>query len=288
MAGEGERIILRTISRRRLFTESALGLAAAGYLAKADPLGLPIGCQTYPVRESLGKDFDGTLRELSGIGYKTIEMCSPPSYKDGYAPLIGMKASELRKHIQDAGLGCDSCHYGFQELKDSLDDRIAFGKELGLKQMVLSSFGLRNPGLADYARAAGDANKIAEKVHAAGLDFGYHNHDMEFKTMDGVLVYDKLMQEFDPKLVKMQFQVSVISLGYKASDYMTKYPGRFISMHLQDWSSETKKTVPIGEGVVDWKQTFAAAKTGGVKNYFVEMDLADMKASFPYLHNLKV
>jgi sugar phosphate isomerase/epimerase len=249
---------------------------------------LPVGCQTYPVREAIGKDFDGTLRELSGIGYKMIEMCSPPAYKDGYAPLIGMKGSELRKHIQDAGLGCDSCHYGFQELKDSLDDRIAFAKDLGLKQMVLSSFALhKDPALSDYARAAGETNKIAERVHGAGLDFGYHNHDMEFKTMDGVLVYDKLMQEFDPKLVKMQFQVSVISLGYKAADFMTKYPGRFISMHLQDWSADTKKTVPIGEGVVDWKQTFEAAKNGGVKNYFVEMDLPAMKASYPYLHNLK-
>jgi len=177
--------------------------------------------------------------------------------------------------------------FRFQELKDSVDDRIAFAKELGLTQMVLSAFGLHgNATLSDWTRAAGDANKVAERVHAAGLDFGYHNHDMEFKTLDGALIYDKLMQEFDPKLVKMQFQVSLISLGYKASDYMTKYPGRFLSMHLQDWSAETKKQVPIGEGVVDW--TFEAAKTGGVKNYFVEMDLADMKASYPYLHNLKV
>ncbi len=280
---------MRTISRRRLFQESALGLATAGWLAKADPLGLQIGCQTYPVREALGKDFDGTLRELSGIGYKSIEMCSPPGYKEAYAPLIGMKAQDMRKHIQDAGLRCESCHYTFEELRDSLDDRIAFAKELGLKQMVLSSFGLhRNPSLSDYARAAGDANKIAQKVHGAGLGFGYHNHDMEFKTMDGVLVYDKLMQEFDPKLVKMQFQVSVISLGYKASDFMTRYAGRFISMHLQDWSASAKKIVPIGQGVVDWKQTFEAAKTGGVKNYFVEIDLPAMKASYPYLHNLKV
>ena len=47
---------------------------------RADPLGLPIGCQTYPVREALGKDFDGTLKQLAGIGYKSIEMCSPPGY----------------------------------------------------------------------------------------------------------------------------------------------------------------------------------------------------------------
>jgi len=289
MAGEGE-LILRTISRRRLFKQSAVGLAAARYLAKADPLGLPIGCQTFPVRESLGKDFDGTLRELSGIGYKMIEMCSPPGYKDaGFGSLVGMSASELKKRIHDAGLGCESCHYGFPELKDHLDERIAFAKELGLKQMVLSTFWLqKDAGLSDYAKAAGEANKFAERVKAAGMQFGFHNHNFEFRKIDGVLIYDKLMDEFDPKLVKMQFQVSVVSLGYNAADFMTKYPGRFISMHLQDWSTTTKKEAPIGEGVVDWKKTFEAAKTGGINNYFVEMDLAAMKASYPYLHNLKV
>ena len=86
----------------------------------------------------------------------------------------------------------------------------------------------------------------------------------------------------------MQFQVAVISLGYDAAAFLTKYPGRFISMHLQDWSATEKKEVPVGAGVVDWKKLFAAAKTGGVKNYFVEMNLEAMKASYPYLHKLKV
>jgi sugar phosphate isomerase/epimerase len=69
---------------------------------------------------------------------------------------------------------------------------------------------------------------------------------------------------------------------------MTKYPGRFCSLHLQDWSAAEKKQMPIGQGSVDWKKLFAAAKKGGVKNYFVEMNMAAMKESYPYLHDLKV
>jgi sugar phosphate isomerase/epimerase len=96
------------------------------------------------------------------------------------------------------------------------------------------------------------------------------------------------MSELDPKLVKMQFQVSVISLGYDAATFFNKYPGRFISMHLQDWSPTEKKQVAIGKGVVDWKKVFTAAKKGGIKNYFVELNLDEMKESYPYLHSLKV
>jgi len=78
----------------------------------------------------------------------------------------------------------------------------------------------------------------------------------------------------------------VVRLGYQAADYFERYPGRFLSMHLQDWSPAENKEVPFGQGVVDWRKLFAAARTAGVKNYFVEMDLDSMKASLPYLHGL--
>ena len=94
--------------------------------------------------------------------------------------------------------------------------------------------------------------------------------------------------QFDPKLVKMQFQVSVINQGYEAATYFNKYPGRFISIHLQDWSPTEKTTVAVGQGVVDWKKMFVAAKKGGVRNYFVELNMDQMKASYPFLHALKV
>ena len=106
--------------------------------------------------------------------------------------------------------------------------------------------------------------------------------------MDGKRTYDVLFELLDPKLVKFQFQVSTISQGYDAAEYFTKYPGRFISMHVQGWSAPTKKIVAVGEDTLDWTKIFTAAKTGGIKNYFVEMNLDLMKASVPYLRKLQV
>jgi|SRR5579864_57862 len=278
---------------RRQFLGSAMGVAACVSLQTqlgADPLGLPAGFQVFPVRDMLGKDFPGTLRQLAAVGYRAVEMCSPPSYANyGFAPLANLKASEMRQIIHDAGLHCESCHYQFSELKQHLEERITFAKDLGLTQMILSTFGLgRDAAMDDWRRAAGELNKIGEDIQKAGLQAGFHNHDFEFKEFDGVLIYDELMSRLDPKLVKMQFQVAVISLGYQAATFFTKYPGRFISAHLADWSSTNRKTVAVGQGVVDWQKLFAAAKNGGIKNYFVEVDLDDMKASYPYLHDLKV
>jgi len=272
-----------------------MGAAAAGYLSRgalelsADPLGMPIGCQSWPVRDALAKDFPGTLKQLAGIGFRTLEMCSPPGYAtSGFGPLATMKAAEIRQAIEAAGLRCESSHFQFRELRQSLDDRIAWSKEMGLTQMVLSTFGLpNNASMADWMRAADELNKIGEQTAKAGIKLGFHNHNFEFQEIDGVLVYDKLMGQLDAKLVKMQFQVAVVSLGYEAAMYLTKYPGRFLSLHLADWSAAEKKQVAIGKGMVDWVKLFAAAKTGGVKNYFVEMDLDLMKASIPYLHELK-
>jgi sugar phosphate isomerase/epimerase len=275
------------LSRREFLGATAAGAVAAGPLM-ADPLGMPIGTQTYPIRDALGKDFPGTLKQVAGMGYKSIEMCSPPGYKDGFGALAGISAAEMKKTIQAAGLRCESCHYQFRELKENLDERIAFAQELGLKQMIVSTFALPNTAkMADWANAAGEMNKIGEKTAKAGLQAGFHNHDFEFQKIDNQLIYDRLMGEFDPKLVKMQFQVAVIALGYEAATFMKKYPGRFLSMHLADWSAETRKQAAIGAGSVDWKGLFAAAKTGGVKNYFVEMNLEFMQPSYDFLHGLK-
>jgi sugar phosphate isomerase/epimerase len=106
--------------------------------------------------------------------------------------------------------------------------------------------------------------------------------------VDGKRTYDVLFGLLDPKLVKFQFQVSTIAQGFDAAEYFTKYSGRFISMHVQGWSAETKKITPVGKGTLDWKKIFTAAKTGGIQNYFVEMNLDLMKASVPYLRNLQV
>ncbi len=282
------------MTRRDFIRQSAMAVGAVALVNQpaltlhAKPLGMPIGFQSWVVRDRLAKDFEGTLRQLGALGYQTIEMCSPPDYaSSGFGPLASLKAPEMRRIIQNAGLRCESCHYGFQGLQQNLSARLAYAKELGLTQMVVASFGLRsNATLADWQRACEQTNKLGEQTQKEGLQLAFHNHHTEFSQLAGVLIYDAMLRELDPQLVKLQFQVAVISAGFEAAAYFNKHPGRFLSMHLADWSETEKKNVPLGQGVVDWKKLFAAAKTGGVKNYFVEMDFPTLKPSCAYLQGL--
>jgi sugar phosphate isomerase/epimerase len=270
-------------------TLGAAGVASGFLQLDAAPLGMPIGTQVYPVRKAIGSDFEGTLRNLAGMGYRAIEMCSPQGYKGDFAPLAELKASELRQKIRAAGLSCVSSHYQFRELKDNLPQTVEYAKELGLTQLILASFGLRKGAtLDDWARVADELNKAGAQASKAGLQVGFHNHDIEFTEIDGTLIYDKLTSVLDPKLVKMQYQVAVGRLGFEAPAVFQKYPGRFISLHLQDWSPTDKRMVPIGKGAVDWKRLFAAAGKAGVKNYFVEVNPDLMKDSIEFLKGLNV
>jgi sugar phosphate isomerase/epimerase len=289
---------MKKLSRREFLGISAAGIGSA-VLASQIPLSLkagvlpglmkmPVGFQVWTVRESLVKDFPGTLKKMAGLGYQSMEMCSPPGYESsGFGPLMKLKAKEMKQIINNAGLICPSSHYGMDELRQHLDERITFALESGQTQMILSSFGLPEKAtLDDWLKAADELNKMGVKAKNAGLQMGYHNHHGEFQQINGTLIYDALMKQFDPEYIKMQFQVAVISIGYKASDYFTKYPGRFISSHLADWSTVKKSEVPIGQGIVDWKEFFATVDTGGVKNIFVEMGEETFKESADFLHNI--
>jgi sugar phosphate isomerase/epimerase len=288
---------MKNLNRRTFISQSGKGVAASialsglSFPAFLKNVGIfidqPIGFQTWVVREMLAKDFPGTLKIMSNEGYKLVEMCSPEGYVDsGFGPLTKIKPADMKKIINDAGLQCPSCHFGFEELTDHLDERIEWSKQIGLSVMVCSSFGLpKTATLDDYLKSADKLNKAAEKIKKAGMQAGYHNHDMEFHMLDNQLIYDALMKRFDADLVKMQFQTQVITLGYKASTYFNKYPGRFISSHLSDWTAE-KKEVPIGKGVIDWKEFFVAAKTGGAKYFYVEMAFDTLAPSVAYLKQL--
>ncbi len=287
---------MSAISRRDFCKSAAMQAAAAGFLfssvreLRATPLGMPIGCQTWPVREMIAKDFPGTIKQLAAAGFQTIELCSPVGYADSdFAGLAKYSGTELRKMLSDAGVTCESSHFGIQELRDNQPNRIAWAKDLGLTQMIVPSLdGPKNPTMDDVKRAADEYNKMGEQAAKSGIQQGLHNEDFELSMVDGKRTYDLLLELLDPKLVKFQFQVSTISRGYDAAEYFTKYPGHFISMHVQGWSAKTKKIMPVGQDTLDWKKIFTAAKTGGIKNYFVEMDLEKMKASVPYLRSLQV
>jgi sugar phosphate isomerase/epimerase len=284
------------MSRREFVKNTAIQAAAAGLISgsgidlRANPLGMPIGCQTWPVREMIAKDFPGTMKQLAQAGFQSIELCSPVGYaNNGFAGLAKYSGAEIRKILADSGVSCVSSHLSIDELRENQDGRIAWAKEVGLKQIIAPTLnGPKKPAMDDVKRAAEEYNKMGEQSAKAGIQQGLHNEDFELSVVDGKRTYDLLLELLDPKLVQFQFQVSTISQGYDAAEYFTKYPGRFMSMHVQGWSADTKKIMPVGQDTLDWKKIFSAAKTGGIKNYFVEMNLDMMRASVPYLRKLQV
>jgi sugar phosphate isomerase/epimerase len=238
----------------------------------------------------IARDFPGTIQQLAAAGFQTVELCSPVGYADsGFAGLAKYTGAELRKVLADAGINCVSSHFGIEELRKDQAGRIAWAKDVGLTQMLVPSLdGPHNPTMDDVKRAADEYNQMGEQAAQAGIQQGLHNENFELSKVGGQRTYDLLFKLLDPKLVKFQFQVSTISEGYDDAEYFTRYPGRFISMHLQGWSAKTRKILPVGQDTLDWKKIFRAAKIGGIKNYFVEMDLEMIKASVPYLRKLQV
>jgi sugar phosphate isomerase/epimerase len=282
---------MKKLNRRSFLRATAAGMATTVIfpfgLSGCKRSKLEFGFQSWTLREQLAEDFSGTLKRMAEMGYSSIEMCSPLGYKDsGFGSFQAMKGSEIRKIIEDAGLVCQSAHYTFDELKNNLENRIEWSHEMGIKQIILSSFWIPEGSLDEYLQACDQLNRIAGNIQKAGLITGFHNHHMEFEKRNDTLIYDALMNRLDPDLVKMQFQVAVINIGYKAADYFRQYPGRFISAHLADWSQEKETQVPIGQGMVDWNEFFEAAKVGGVENYFVEMEPAAFEESARFLKTL--
>lgn len=288
------------MNRRQFIEKGAISIAAAGLMPvvtgsllapkQGKVVKQPIGFQSFVLREEIAKNIHEVLNRMKSYGYEQVEMCSPSGYiQYGFEPLVRYSGKELKQIIRDSGLSCISCHFTLTELNNNLDERIDFAQQLGLKHMVCSG-GLVGDTIDQIKKKCEQMNITGEKIKRAGLIAAYHNHNGEFeKEINGKIIYDHLLEELNPDLVKMQFQVAVITLGYKASTYFRKYPGRFISAHLQDYSpNDHTKEVVLGQGIVDWKDFFAASKTGGVKVVYVEMESnpGTLKDSVNYLKNL--
>jgi sugar phosphate isomerase/epimerase len=307
------------ISRREFFRKAGADAAAIGFLAatastlEANPLGYPIGSQTYPHRAMISSgNFADLCKTLKDIGVERLELCSALGYQE-FAKLADAK--ETKKIMSDHGLKSESAHFSMRELRENQQKSIDWAKEIGMKQMITASLGgpVKDGQTEKDAvkKAADEYNKIGEVAAKSGIQQGLHNEGFELAMVDGKRVYDTLFELLDPKLVKFQFQMSTITSGLVGADYFTKYPGRFISMHLQDVDMNApvppppppdpnapagrgrggrggRPQKPVGQGTIDWVKTFKAAKLGGVKNYFVEQSMELTKESVAFLKTLKV
>jgi sugar phosphate isomerase/epimerase len=228
---------------------------------------------------------------MASLGVGILELCST-----GYAEFRSLAdGKQTRKIIEDHGLKCPSAHFEMNELRTKQGQLIDWAKDIGMTQMGTASLGGRAPGgiaTMDAVKAAADEyNKIGETAAKSGIQQFLHDEGFELSKVDGRLTYEVLLELLDPKLVKMQFQMSAMKTVGDPVMYFTKYPGRFLSMHLQgvDLNAPARNAgVAVGKDSLDWPKIFAAAKGGGLKNYFVEQNWDLTVQGVAYLKTLNV
>jgi sugar phosphate isomerase/epimerase len=267
-------------------------LQAEKLFTQNQTLHLPLAIQLYSVRELLPKDYAGTLKQLGDLGYREVESA-------GY---FNRSAAEVKQAMDAAGLKLVSAHYPSNDLHKQFDQIVAFNKELGVQYIICSSPRPKDPAhdratpysLDDWRYNADEFNALGEKVQAAGLKFGYHNHVAEFHKTDGVVPYDELMRRTDPAKVTMELDCGwVIVGGGNPIEYLRNYPTRITMLHVKDFKhsstppSETNHPAiaELGQGSIDYAPILrAAAKTGNIKHCFVEQEAFNV----PPMESLKI
>lgn len=252
------------LSRRSFFAAAGSVVTAASAKAKK----IPVGIELYSVREEMSKDIPGSVKAVAKMGYEGVEFYGP------YIQWTTVQAKDLRKLLDDLNIKCFSTHNGADSFGDKMDKAIELNQILGSKFIVMSSAG-RVQGLDGWKGVADKLNAGAEKFKASGIRAGYHNHQTEFKELDGKRPIEILAANTS-KDVMLQLDIGTcVEVGYNPVEWIQKNPGRINSLHCKDWSSDPAVGYKalFGEGKAPWKQIFQAAeKVGGVEYYLIEQE----------------
>ena len=259
------------LSRRSFLAMSAaLPWALRGVaFGLASSQSIPVGLELYSVRESLKKDPEGTVRAVAHMGYQAVEFYAP------YFEWTDAQAKSMRQLMDDLGIRCYSTHNNEDYFSaDKIDRARDLNLILGTKYMV-QAWSDPKPNLDGYKTLAADLNAAADKLAPSGLKVGYHNHDAEWKTIEGKRPMDILAANTKPS-VMLQLDVGTcLEAGADPVAWIQANPGRICSIHCKDWSPDPNvgyKTL-FGEGKADWKGIFHAAENGGgVEFYLVEQE----------------
>ncbi len=242
-------------------------LAAAPLLASAGSTPVPIGLELYSVRDRLKDELEPTLRAVAKMGYQVVEFFSP------YFDWTPERAKQVRTMLDSNNLRCLSTHNGPQSFtSDGLKHAAELNNILGTRFVVFASAG--NVKTVDgWKKVAETLSQADDKLKSSGLHSGYHNHQLEFRKIDGVLPM-AVLAENTPSTVMLQLDVGTcVEDGVNPVDWINSHPGRIRSCHLKDWSPKEGYKVLFGEGVVKWKEVLtAAAKTGGAQYFLIEQE----------------
>jgi sugar phosphate isomerase/epimerase len=279
---------------RRTFIRNATAVTAAGLIIPPQLFAMGqekiIGIQLYTIRDMVNKDFEGALKILSKIGFKSVEAAGYSSRQFyGYSP------KEYKKIVSDYGLLPLSTHsnVSLNEAQKVIDDSL----EAGMKYLVIPSIPQEKRNtIDDYKMLADEFNKIGERCQASGLIFAYHNHAFEFEKTDDIIPYNILLENTEPEYVTMQIDLYwMVYGGYKPIDYFRQYPGRFKLWHVKDMANNSDRTsTEIGSGIIDFPALFNLKKEAGLEYCFLEQESFDngepvwsIDKSFKYLNSLR-
>lgn len=286
---------MKDIQKRRDFLKisaaGALGVIALGPMAckpgakqaaqTIDKKSFGVGLQLYTVRDEMAKDVPGTLKKLSDMGYKNLEMAS---YADG--KFYGFAPADFKKMVNDLGMEIISSHTSveaqgitLESAKKMADDHAA----LGVKYCVQPWIEEKDRNVEMYKKMIADWNQVGAVMKEVGIQFGYHNHNFEFKpTEDGLIpYYDIFMKEMDSSLITMELDMYwATKAGQDPVEMFNKYPGRFQLFHFKDMAQQSAPfyevikddITSVGAGLIDFKRIYAARETAGMKYLFVEDD----------------
>ena len=252
-----------------------------GTTSTVDPKTFGLGLQLYTIRDAMAADVPGSLKKVSDMGYKHIELA-------GYAnsKFYGYEPTEFKKLVNDLGMEIYSSHTQVEAEGITLENATIMAEDhakVGVKYCIQPWIVEEaRTTIASYQKMAADWNKVGEIMKNYNIQFGYHNHNFEFDTIEGkVPYYDVLMVELDPALVTMEIDIFwVTKAGQDPVEMFKKYPGRFQLFHLKDmftaeapfYHTDTRDFAPVGEGKIDFKAILAAKDIAGMKYMIVEQD----------------
>jgi len=243
-----------------------LTLAAASGMLRGASKRIPVGLEMYSVRDRFKTDPEGSLQAIAKMGYQTVEI-----YDVFYSwPVERIKS--IRALLDDLKIACVSTHNGASAfMSDGLQKTIDLNGILGSRLVVMASSGAKD--LDGWKRVAETLAKAGERFAAANLRAGFHNHDKEFRPLEGTRPIDILAAN-TPKSVVLQLDVGhCVAGGGDPVAFIHANPGRIRSLHLKEWSPEKQFEALFGDGIVPWKKVFdAAEKTGGAESYLIEWE----------------
>jgi sugar phosphate isomerase/epimerase len=260
---------------------SAISLMNPGLLLAA-PSSLKVGLQLYTLRDYIGKDPKGVLAKVAKAGYQEVETYGYSKEKGFW----GLSAKELKSALAANGLTTSAGHYGLDDFisgasQDSLKADIEAAKACGQTYVVVPSLDSKSlTKVDDLKRVAGKLNEAGRLCKAAGLKLAYHNHNFEFKPVDGTMLYDVLLKETDPTLVDFEMDIYwVVRAGQDPLKLIAQHPKRFTMWHVKDMEkADPEHNTEIGAGTIDFKKIFQQASTSGVKHIFMEQEYFAMDA----------